>query len=79
MPSLESAPPLASQSDAGSARAIIIGAGPAGLATAACLKQAGIDSLVLEKASTVGDSWRHHYDRLHLHTDRGHRTVEVEV
>jgi cation diffusion facilitator CzcD-associated flavoprotein CzcO len=52
--------------------AIVIGAGPAGLATAACLKQVGIETLLLERAACVGASWRQHYDRLHLHTDRGH-------
>jgi indole-3-pyruvate monooxygenase len=48
--------------------ALIIGAGPAGLATAACLKRREIDALVLEAAPSVANSWRHHYDRLHLHT-----------
>ena len=52
--------------------AIVIGAGPAGLATAACLRQAGIETLLLEMAVTLGASWRRHYDRLRLHTDRGH-------
>jgi cation diffusion facilitator CzcD-associated flavoprotein CzcO len=53
-------------------QAIIIGAGPAGLACAGCLKQAGVESTLLEKADGVGAVWRRHYDRLHLHTDRGH-------
>lgn len=48
--------------------AIVIGAGPAGLATAACLKHAGISARILEKADVIGSSWRNHYDRLHLHT-----------
>jgi cation diffusion facilitator CzcD-associated flavoprotein CzcO len=51
---------------------IIIGAGPAGLAVAACLKRANIPSLILEKNHTVGSAWRDHYDRLHLHTDKAH-------
>jgi len=46
----------------------IIGAGPAGLAVAACLKQAGVDFTILEKAPEVASSWRRHYRRLHLHT-----------
>ena len=50
--------------------AIVIGAGPAGLATAAMLKKRGIDVLVLERDEAVGSSWRKHYDRLHLHTVR---------
>jgi cation diffusion facilitator CzcD-associated flavoprotein CzcO len=53
-----------------SREAIVIGAGPAGLATAAMLKKRGIDVLVLERDEAVGSSWRKHYDRLHLHTVR---------
>lgn len=51
--------------------AIIIGAGPAGLAVGACLQQAGIPFLILEQASAVGATWYGHYDRLHLHTPKG--------
>ena len=47
---------------------LVIGAGPAGLATAACLKQRNIDALVLEAGPSLAHSWRNHYDRLHLHT-----------
>lgn len=47
----------------------VIGAGPAGLATAAALRARGVPSLVLER-DTVAASWRGHYDRLHLHTVR---------
>ena len=47
---------------------VIVGAGPAGLAVAACLKQAGQDFIILEKASEVAPAWRRHYRRLHLHT-----------
>ena len=50
--------------------AIVVGAGPAGLAVAACLKARGLDPAILEKADAVGTVWRRHYDRLHLHTDR---------
>ena len=49
--------------------AIVIGAGPAGLAAAACLRREGVEALVVERDS-VGSSWRRHYDRLHLHTVR---------
>ena len=52
--------------------AIIIGAGPAGLACAATMRAAGLDVTVIEKADNVGSAWRRHYDRLHLHTDRKH-------
>src|SRR5256885_17088909 len=52
--------------------AVIVGAGPAGLACAVTMRAAGLDVTVLEKAGQVGAVWRRHYDRLHLHTDRGH-------
>jgi indole-3-pyruvate monooxygenase len=48
--------------------ALIVGAGPAGLATAACLRRRNIDALVLEAGPSLADAWRRHYDRLHLHT-----------
>jgi indole-3-pyruvate monooxygenase len=47
---------------------IIIGAGPAGLATAACLERERKRYVLLERATDVGASWRGHYERLHLHT-----------
>ena len=52
--------------------AIIVGAGPAGLACAATMRGAGLNVTVFEKAGNVGAVWRRHYDRLHLHTDRSH-------
>jgi cation diffusion facilitator CzcD-associated flavoprotein CzcO len=55
--------------------ALIVGAGPAGLACAASMAALGLDALVLEKADTIGSVWRRHYDRLHLHTDRGHSSL----
>lgn len=51
-------------------QAVVIGAGPAGLAVAACLRRAGVDFVLLEKETAVAASWRRHYDRLHLHTDK---------
>ena len=57
---------------ANSVDAIIIGAGPAGLAAAAALSARGLSAAILEKSDAVGAVWRRHYDRLHLHTDRGH-------
>src|SRR5439155_18753072 len=50
--------------------AVVIGAGPAGLAAAAMLDKRGVEALVLERSGDVGASWRSHYDRLHLHTIR---------
>lgn len=38
----------------------------------ACLKREGIPFEILETAENVGSSWRNHYDRLHLHTDKKH-------
>lgn len=55
----------------GANRTLIVGAGPAGLAVAACLARADIPYLVLEKGDGVGASWRNHYDRLHLNTNKG--------
>jgi len=51
--------------------AVVIGAGPGGLAAAAELKRVGVEVIVLDKADRVGASWAGHYDRLHLHTSRG--------
>jgi putative flavoprotein involved in K+ transport len=50
--------------------AIVIGAGPGGLAVAAALGHRGVRTLVVERSDTLGASWRGHYDRLHLHTTR---------
>jgi putative flavoprotein involved in K+ transport len=49
---------------------VIVGGGPAGLATAALLRQRGLDALVLEAGPEPGAAWRHRYDRLRLHTPR---------
>jgi cation diffusion facilitator CzcD-associated flavoprotein CzcO len=47
---------------------LIVGAGPAGLAVAGRLRQAGLEFVLIEKSDRVGDAWHRHYDRLHLHT-----------
>ena len=50
-------------------KVIIVGAGPAGLAVAGCLCHNGFtDYLIIDQADQIGQSWRNHYDRLHLHT-----------
>jgi putative flavoprotein involved in K+ transport len=49
---------------------VIIGAGSAGLATAALLRERGIDPLVVEAGAEPGAVWRTRYDRLRLHTPR---------
>ncbi len=55
----------------GEINTLIIGAGPAGLAVAACLKQRDVPFILLEQGDRVGRAWHDHYDRLHLHTSRG--------
>ena len=56
---------------------VIVGAGPAGLAVGACLQRAGRPALILEQSGEVGSSWRRHYDRLHLHTDKAHSALPL--
>jgi putative flavoprotein involved in K+ transport len=48
----------------------IVGAGSAGLATAALLRSSGLDPLVIEAGPEPGAAWRERYDRLRLHTPR---------
>jgi putative flavoprotein involved in K+ transport len=49
---------------------VVLGAGPAGLAVGAMLRRQGLDPIVVDRADSVGSTWQHHYDRLHLHTAR---------
>lgn len=58
-----------------STKVLVVGASAAGLATAACLRDAGVSFEVLEAADVVGTAWRHHYDRLHLHTPKSASTL----
>ncbi|KAL2236065.1 indole-3-pyruvate monooxygenase YUCCA6 [Sesamum indicum] len=47
---------------------VIVGAGPSGLAAAACLKEKGVPSLVLERSNCIASLWQlKTYDRLKLH------------
>ncbi|KAL2500804.1 Indole-3-pyruvate monooxygenase YUCCA2 [Forsythia ovata] len=47
---------------------VIIGAGPSGLATAACLKEKGIPSLIIDRSNCIASLWKFKtYDRLKLH------------
>lgn len=55
--------------------ALVIGAGPSGLAVAQSLGAQGIRATVLEARDAVGSSWRGHYDRLHLHTVKQHSAL----
>uniref|UniRef100_A0A0E0EAM5 Flavin-containing monooxygenase n=1 Tax=Oryza meridionalis TaxID=40149 RepID=A0A0E0EAM5_9ORYZ len=47
---------------------IVVGAGPAGLSVAACLRERGVPSVLLERADCIASLWqRRTYDRLRLH------------
>jgi cation diffusion facilitator CzcD-associated flavoprotein CzcO len=50
--------------------AVVIGAGPAGLAAARELSRRGVETVVLERADAVGGTWRGGYDSLRLNTVR---------
>jgi cation diffusion facilitator CzcD-associated flavoprotein CzcO len=49
---------------------IVVGAGPAGLATAASLARRGIRCRLLERGDALGYSWTRLYDSLRLHTGK---------
>jgi len=50
--------------------ALVLGAGPAGLATSQQLGRRGIAHRVLERGDVVGHSWAHLYHSLRLHTGK---------
>jgi len=49
---------------------VVVGAGPAGLATSRELRGRGIEHLVLERGASCGASWRDFYTSLVLHTGK---------
>lgn len=49
---------------------VVVGAGPAGIASALALKDAGLSAVVLDRANQVASSWRSRYDSLRLNTWR---------
>ncbi|MGW3634615.1 flavin-containing monooxygenase [Streptomyces sp. NPDC005122] len=49
---------------------VVIGAGSAGLAAAMCIQREGLEVIVLESASEVGDAWRRRYTNLRLNSIR---------
>ncbi|HKW41047.1 MAG TPA: NAD(P)/FAD-dependent oxidoreductase, partial [Gemmatimonadales bacterium] len=49
---------------------VVVGAGPAGLATAQQLRASGIGHRVLERGDTIGYTWANLYDSLTLHTGK---------
>jgi cation diffusion facilitator CzcD-associated flavoprotein CzcO len=51
-------------------RVVVVGAGPAGLASAAALGRRGISATVLERSDAIASSWRGRYDRLRLNSSR---------
>lgn len=50
--------------------AVVLGAGPAGLATSRELGRRGISHVVLERGDAIGWSWHNAYDSLTLHTGK---------
>ncbi len=52
------------------ASVIVIGAGPAGLATSRELTRVGLDHIVLERGGSVGHVWENLYEGLVLHTGK---------
>ncbi|MPZ43103.1 MAG: NAD(P)-binding protein [Betaproteobacteria bacterium] len=46
---------------------LVVGAGQAGLALGARLRQLGIDALIVDKHERIGDNWRKRYHSLALH------------
>ena len=56
---------------------LVIGAGPAGLATSACLRREGLAHVVLEREGQIASAWHRHYDRLHLHTTKTYSSLPM--
>jgi putative flavoprotein involved in K+ transport len=56
--------------DMGERRVVVIGAGSAGLASAAELRRARVPAVVLERSDAIASAWRGRYDRLRLNTSR---------
>jgi len=49
---------------------LIVGGGHAGLSIAARLKALGVDALIVDRHSRVGDNWRKRYQALKLHNQK---------
>ena len=49
---------------------VVVGAGPAGIASALALKDAGLSAVVVDQADQVAASWRSRYDSLRVNTWR---------
>src|SRR5690606_9413492 len=65
-------PPASSRLSAGigteNHHVVVVGAGQAGLSASYHLKRKGIDHVVLDGASRIGDVWRNRWDTLRLFT-----------
>lgn len=57
---------------------LVIGAGPAGLATAVELRRLGVPAEILDRSDAVASSWRQRYDRLRLNTCKWNSTMSGE-
>lgn len=55
--------------------AIIIGAGPAGLAVGGQLRGHSVPFEIIDREDRVASAWHRHYDRLHLHTARRYSSL----
>ncbi len=60
----------AGEPDCAAPRVAVIGAGPAGLATAALLRRRGVRAVLFDRRDGVGGSWAGRYDSLRLNTVR---------
>jgi len=49
---------------------VVVGGGPAGLATSAELRRRSVEHVVLERGDTIGYSWANLYDSMTLHTGK---------
>lgn len=67
-PDIFPAPPSQDASAAKRHDVVVIGAGQAGLSVGYHLKRKGIDHVILEGASRIGDVWRNRWDSLRLFT-----------
>ncbi len=50
--------------------AVVVGAGPAGLAVAGCLRVRGASFEIFDRSHRLAESWHNHYESLRLHTDK---------
>lgn len=54
---------------------VIVGAGAAGLAVAACLRRRRVPLVILDQDKNIGSAWLKRYERLHLHTHKNHSSL----